>query len=471
MMKRKTIISIIFILSLMCTQAFASDMATPTSSSVFVNGYAVTFDAYLIDDNNYFKLRDIAYVLSYTEKQFEVGYDETSNAISLTSGQSYTSVGGELASGGTEEKSYSETSSKILKDGVETQFSGYLIDGNNYFKLRDIGAAFDFSVEWDSSQNAILIDTSRGYISENASANNVPSGFTNGYEPAEFSKYNSPTSTNGLGGTNIYIDGVIYRTSLASAGEYGNIIFGYITDHSGHDWVAILHHDLVVSQNEFDSIIGKPIVLLGSYGGFSETEKMPVIYMSELCLKETGEIKYGIQKILDLTDDETNNTNEAEDGNTVNEEYDLSTPSKITSYLSEHYDSVDTEMGTWNFTFSVLENDMEMFPKDYTIWVEYDLGQMNDLQYSNKYSESQKAETKQQLKDFMKTIADDLLSKIDNKKIECSYHYSYYKYEYIQEGLQVLEYCTWINYEPGGSYSDTPVSTFRWYPDYDEEIW
>ena len=37
--------------------------------------------------------------------------------------------------------------------------------GNNYFKLRDIGRALDFSVEWDGANNAIIIDTTKGHTS------------------------------------------------------------------------------------------------------------------------------------------------------------------------------------------------------------------------------------------------------------------------------------------------------------------
>jgi len=49
--------------------------AVPTASAVVVDGVNTSFDAYNIEGSNYFKLRDIAYVLSGTEKQFEVGWD------------------------------------------------------------------------------------------------------------------------------------------------------------------------------------------------------------------------------------------------------------------------------------------------------------------------------------------------------------------------------------------------------------
>ena len=137
--------------------------ASPTVSTVLVNGKNVAFDAYTINDNNYFKLRDLAYVLSGSEKQFEVGWDEEADAISLTSGITYTQVGGELAAGNAGDKDAYTTTSRIFLNEAEVKFAAYNIDGNNYFKLRDIGGAFDFGVDWDEANNTIAINTDKGY--------------------------------------------------------------------------------------------------------------------------------------------------------------------------------------------------------------------------------------------------------------------------------------------------------------------
>ena len=148
----------------------ANLVAKPTASTVLVNGKNISFDAYNINDNNYFKLRDLAYVLSGTETQFEVGWDGAANAISLTSGEPYTPVGGEMASKGSANKTPTPTSSKIYLDGKEVKFTAYNIDNNNYFKLRDIGLTFNFGVTWDGAKNTIVIDTSADYVPEATSA-------------------------------------------------------------------------------------------------------------------------------------------------------------------------------------------------------------------------------------------------------------------------------------------------------------
>ena len=140
--------------------------AKPTSSTVLVNGNNVAFDAYSINSNNYFKLRDLAYVLSGTEKQFSVEWDGAKNAMTLTSGKPYAAIGGEMTGKGAGDKTPAPTNSRIYLDGKEIKLTAYNIEGNNYFKLRDVGAAFGFGVDWDVARNTIMIDTSKGYAPE-----------------------------------------------------------------------------------------------------------------------------------------------------------------------------------------------------------------------------------------------------------------------------------------------------------------
>ncbi len=140
--------------------------ATPTSSKVLVNGTATGFEAYTINGNNYFKLRDVAKVVSGSDKQFEVTWDGTKNAINLISGQAYTVVGGELTKGDVTEINAVACNSTIYKDGTVVTLTAYTINGNNYFKLRDLGIAFDFDVSWDGKNNSVVIDTSHSYTED-----------------------------------------------------------------------------------------------------------------------------------------------------------------------------------------------------------------------------------------------------------------------------------------------------------------
>lgn len=138
--------------------------ATPTASKVLVNGKEVSFEAYNINGNNYFKLRDLAQVVSGTEKQFQVAWDNENKVINLLSNESYTSVGAELAAGDGVSKEGILNTSKIYKDGQEINLTAYNINGNNYFKLRDVTEAFNIGVTWDSSTSTVGIDTTIDYI-------------------------------------------------------------------------------------------------------------------------------------------------------------------------------------------------------------------------------------------------------------------------------------------------------------------
>jgi len=141
----------------------APGTATPTSSAVYVNGVPVDFEAYFIDGNNYFKLRDLAKAVSGTNKQFEIAYDSVTRAISLTSGKPYTLVGGELTLGDGSAKTYTTNEMVLYKDGQKIEMTSYLIGGNNFLKLRDVMKLFNIGVTYDSETRNIGIDTQIGY--------------------------------------------------------------------------------------------------------------------------------------------------------------------------------------------------------------------------------------------------------------------------------------------------------------------
>lgn len=134
--------------------------ATPNASTVYVDGKVVAFDAYTISSENYFKLRDVAYAANGTRVQFAMSYD---GAITLTSGKAYTPDGSEMRAKGTANKTPVLNKSKIILDGKEVELTAYTIDGNNYFKLRELAQKFDFYIGYDGDTKAITVDTSIGY--------------------------------------------------------------------------------------------------------------------------------------------------------------------------------------------------------------------------------------------------------------------------------------------------------------------
>ncbi len=141
-------------------------VVSATSSMLDVDGDWSWPMAYNIADNNYFKLRDIAYLLKDTEACFEVTWNGETGAIDLTTGQTYTSVGGELDHPGSGMKLYTDSTAIVYIDGVQVALTAYTINDNNYYKLRDLGEAMGFNVSWDSEWNRIVIATDEAYTAD-----------------------------------------------------------------------------------------------------------------------------------------------------------------------------------------------------------------------------------------------------------------------------------------------------------------
>lgn len=146
---------------------------TPAQRSVMkakVNGVDKQFESYLVNGNNYLKLRDIAYVLNGTDKQFSVAWDQANQLISLKSKTAYQAVGGELAlptqTGAT---TILKNTVGIRLDGRAFSAQSYNAQGNNYFKLRDIADAVQFEVAWNEQTKTVQISTEKASTQQSAS--------------------------------------------------------------------------------------------------------------------------------------------------------------------------------------------------------------------------------------------------------------------------------------------------------------
>lgn len=144
----------------------ASTPAKPSTHKIYVDGERANVAAYEINDNNYFKLRDVAAILSGTDAQFEVTWDQATGNITLTDNQPYTTVGGELGSIPAANQTAEDSTAAVYRDGTQVHYTGFEINDNNYYKLRDIAADFDFGVTWDNDTQSVLITTTEGYTPE-----------------------------------------------------------------------------------------------------------------------------------------------------------------------------------------------------------------------------------------------------------------------------------------------------------------
>ena len=94
-----------------------------------------------------------------TGSQFSVAYDNALSSITLQAGEAYLPVGTEGKAAAAPPASASESLSPLFINGERCYPTAYLIHGNNYFKLRDLGDIFGFSVGWDSATSTITVET------------------------------------------------------------------------------------------------------------------------------------------------------------------------------------------------------------------------------------------------------------------------------------------------------------------------
>lgn len=70
------------------------------------------------------------------------------------------------ASAAVQQLTASPTTQTFYVDGRQVQFEAYQIHGNNFVKLRDIGKAVDFGVDYHAADNSVHLDPSAPYVEE-----------------------------------------------------------------------------------------------------------------------------------------------------------------------------------------------------------------------------------------------------------------------------------------------------------------
>ena len=159
--KRLLCLALTLILALtLGTAALAADTAAVSNQKLSIDGENAPVTAYNIHDNNYFKLRDVAWLLRDTPARFSVEYVEKTNSIQIVTGEAYSPNGGELLPLDAESKEAVKSLQTLYINGREdSSLAAYNIDGYNYFKLRDLGGALGFKVDYDEDSRTMLIFT------------------------------------------------------------------------------------------------------------------------------------------------------------------------------------------------------------------------------------------------------------------------------------------------------------------------
>ncbi len=165
MKKRLRLSILLWVLGVLAIAQFASASAVNavrTESRIYLNDQSVSIAGYNINGNNYFKLRDLANALKDTASCFDVTWNEAANQVELITQQAYTGGASEYGwSAGSPVQAVPSTA-QLMVDGKLTDIAAYNINGNNYYKLRDLAEWISYHVEWLAEENSVCIYTGVG---------------------------------------------------------------------------------------------------------------------------------------------------------------------------------------------------------------------------------------------------------------------------------------------------------------------
>jgi hypothetical protein len=130
--------------------------AVLVKKTVNVDGVDKVFEVYSIEGADYYKLRDLAYVVNGTGSQFSISYDAAKKAIFCTTGEAYAPVGGELVVGADRGDAV-QSSWSLTVDGKAVKLTGYILGGNHFFKLSDMANALKFNASVDETAGTVTV--------------------------------------------------------------------------------------------------------------------------------------------------------------------------------------------------------------------------------------------------------------------------------------------------------------------------
>lgn len=137
----------------------------------------------------------------------------------------------------------------------------------------------------------------------------------------------------------------------------------------------------------------------------------------------------------------------------------ITSAKELRTYLASNYPELQTDIVTIKFNYSVIENDNISAPYDF--YIDYNLSftpfypnfeyamntHLNSIKHQGTAKEDVE-EARKQFKDFIETMAKDVIEKLPNKKIFGQDYESWYDYPYIKRGYNKRTSMSWTNYEP-----------------------
>lgn len=146
-----------YYLAIPAAEKLAPPQMEAASQKLLVYGTEQNVGVYKLDGSTYFRLRDIAALLTGTSAQFNVSYDEVGRTVVITAGEAYTVLNSDLQPLEDKSDTAVKSSQSIRINGEAAELEAFNIGGYNYFKLSELGAKLGFSVGYDMAAGAVTV--------------------------------------------------------------------------------------------------------------------------------------------------------------------------------------------------------------------------------------------------------------------------------------------------------------------------
>ncbi len=177
----KRFFAMVLAMCMMGTTTYAAELpakyvtAKPAVQEVTLDGHSEMMQCYNINGYNYFRLRDVAQVVTEhiadPYHHFNVGYNKERNFVSIDMQEEYVPVeGSKTYVIGTEEKQGVLSDSQIfVTSWYDAQgMYGYVIDGYTFYKLRELAKVLEMDVNWNEEAKTIEVASSTATRGEGA---------------------------------------------------------------------------------------------------------------------------------------------------------------------------------------------------------------------------------------------------------------------------------------------------------------
>lgn len=131
--------------------------AVGKNDGIKIDSMDVKVPAYVIENENYFKIRDLACALKDSKAKFKVDYDMEKKAIVIESKKDYEPLETDMQPIKNIKSIGIRSYDKLIINGEETEVKAYKIEGFNYFRLRELGEILGFGVDYDFENNKVVI--------------------------------------------------------------------------------------------------------------------------------------------------------------------------------------------------------------------------------------------------------------------------------------------------------------------------